>query len=496
MKRSPVSASSSNRAASRATASTIAPRKAKPPRHDRTSRRPDNGAGAQDRRGHRQTSSSGGDPLGRKQDKRDAPTVDDILDRYLASEEFADKADVTQAIDRGRIERHLRPLLGKRHAHLVTEQDVRKAFAAIRDGKTAVDVKTIKRGRARVRGGPGAARMAIILLGIILNWAVRARPAEREPGAAYQARSCRHARRHPRGRCGLCPAIQDARADGAGAPDPAAGRGCDPAHRLDRLSARRGCRPALASCRARPHCPAAARAQGRQATGKPRIIGLPAAAQAIIARQPEGGPDDFVFAPARGDGGAIELSHVWDKVRAEAELPAKVTLHGLRHPRRAIWRWPAPRQRRSWRRSGIINSRPFSDISTLPRMLDRPLLRRRRRRRSRGIEIAAGAKVVKLRAEADTVMRLRVRRLPEPKQNERELLRLALLRLPRMPRMGMPRLSSFAATATAILRLSIYSATPRAAIPRLRCVFLRRARYGCGSDRKPVYLDPASTESR
>jgi integrase len=66
-------------------------------------------------------------------------------------------------------------------------------------------------------------------------------------------------------------------------------------------------------------------------TGKPRIIGLPAAAQAIIARQPEGDPNDFVFQPARGDGGAIELSHVWDKVRAEAKLPAEVTLHGLRH---------------------------------------------------------------------------------------------------------------------------------------------------------------------
>lgn len=33
-------------------------------------------------------------------------------------------------------------------------------------------------------------------------------------------------------------------------------------------------------------------------------------------------------------------------------------------------------------------------------------------------------------------MRLRVRRLPELKQNERELLRLALLRLPRMPENG------------------------------------------------------------
>jgi integrase len=58
---------------------------------------------------------------------------------------------------------------------------------------------------------------------------------------------------------------------------------------------------------------------------------LTTVAQAIIARQTEGGPDDFVFVPARGEGGAIELSHVWTKVREEAKLPDGLTLHGLRH---------------------------------------------------------------------------------------------------------------------------------------------------------------------
>jgi integrase len=57
---------------------------------------------------------------------------------------------------------------------------------------------------------------------------------------------------------------------------------------------------------------------------------LPAAAQSIIARQTEGAPDDFVFAPARGDG-AIALSKAWCKVRKEANLPQTLGLHGLRH---------------------------------------------------------------------------------------------------------------------------------------------------------------------
>ena len=111
----------------------------------------------------------------------EAATVGDLLDAYLASESFKDKALSTQSIDRGRIERHLRPLLGKRHAHLLTDNDIRRALAAIRDGKTAADIKTRKRGRARVKGGAGTARMAIDLLRVIFNFAIRERLVKANP---------------------------------------------------------------------------------------------------------------------------------------------------------------------------------------------------------------------------------------------------------------------------------------------------------------------------
>jgi hypothetical protein len=128
---------------------------------------------------YRQSVRNGGDPLGEKRALRESATVGDLLDEYLSSQDFADKAASTQAIDRGRIERHLRPLLGKRHAHLVAERDVKNALAAIRDGKTAADIKTGNRGRARVKGGAGAARMAIDLLRVVFNWAkVRPNPCD------------------------------------------------------------------------------------------------------------------------------------------------------------------------------------------------------------------------------------------------------------------------------------------------------------------------------
>ena len=60
------------------------------------------------------------------------------------------------------------------------------------------------------------------------------------------------------------------------------------------------------------------------------MIGLPAAAQALIARQPQRNPDDLVFEPAHGIG-PVNLTKVWDKVRAEAGLPEGIGLHGLRH---------------------------------------------------------------------------------------------------------------------------------------------------------------------
>ncbi len=115
----------------------------------------------------------GRDPLEEKNRLRNAPTVTDLLDLYVQSERFLAKTDETRAIDRGRIERHLKPLLGRRHVHTLTMGEVERAFAAIRDGKTFLDIKTRKRGRARVRGGAGAARMCIRLLKAVFNWGIR-----------------------------------------------------------------------------------------------------------------------------------------------------------------------------------------------------------------------------------------------------------------------------------------------------------------------------------
>ena len=75
--------------------------------------------------------------------------------------------------------------------------------------------------------------------------------------------------------------------------------------------------------------PAGRHKTGRQ-TGKPRIIQLPAVAQQIIARQPAGAPDDFVFSPARVAARCRSPSR-GPRSAKEAALPEGIGLHGLRH---------------------------------------------------------------------------------------------------------------------------------------------------------------------
>jgi len=277
---------------------------------------------------YREMVRSGRDPLAEKRALREAPTVGEILDAYLTSESFKDKAASTQAIDCGRIERHLRPLLGRRHAHSISAEDIKRTFNAIRDGKTATDVKMRKRGRARVKGGSGAARMAVQLLRAIFNWAnVKPNPCEGIKTGTSGTRETI-----------LDDAASYSRLFATLDQMEAEKRIRSPVADAIRLIALTGCRRGEAAGLRWRHVdlrqgrivlPPQSHKTGRK-TGKPREIILPSAARLIIARQTEGGPDDFVFAPSRGNG-AIALSKAWRKVRAEAKLPPDLGLHGLRH---------------------------------------------------------------------------------------------------------------------------------------------------------------------
>jgi integrase len=275
---------------------------------------------------------AGGDPLDDKRTAREALTVGELFDDYLKSAKFAEKADTTRATDKGRIERHLRPLLGGRHVIKLQSEDVRRAFAAIRDGKTATTVKTGRYGLARVVGGEGTARKAVRLLRAIFVWGIAEKliddsnPAD---GVSVGSDGEREAVLDPQDYTKLFATL--ATMEEQRRLPPAAG---DAIRIIAVTGARRGEITKLRwqhvdLKRGLLVLPPVMHKTGRK-TGKPRTIALPAFAQDIIARQPPGEPDAFVFQPSKGRG-AITLGAQWRKVRAEAGLPENFGLHGLRH---------------------------------------------------------------------------------------------------------------------------------------------------------------------
>jgi integrase len=123
----------------------------------------------------------GADPAAAKREAREATTVAELCDAYLADAQAGrlltrrgqSKKASTLAIDRGRIERHFKPLLGSRAVTAVTRADIERFMHAVAEGKSAARVKTKRRGLARVRGGRGTATRAVGLLGAIFTYAVR-----------------------------------------------------------------------------------------------------------------------------------------------------------------------------------------------------------------------------------------------------------------------------------------------------------------------------------
>ena len=125
---------------------------------------------------------AGEDPATTKTETRKASTVAELCDDYLADAEagklltrrrVAKKAS-TLATDKGRIEQHIKPLLGRKPVTVVTRADVESFMHAIAEGKTAKREKSGNvRGLTVVTGGRGTASRTVGLLGAIFTYATR-----------------------------------------------------------------------------------------------------------------------------------------------------------------------------------------------------------------------------------------------------------------------------------------------------------------------------------
>lgn len=124
----------------------------------------------------------GADPAAQRAADRAAMTVAELCDEYFEKAErgliITRRRKVKKAstlyTDRGRIERHIKPLIGRRTVKDLTSRDVNDFLQKVIAGKSAADVKTKKHGRAIVKGGRGTATRTLGLLGGILTYAVDA----------------------------------------------------------------------------------------------------------------------------------------------------------------------------------------------------------------------------------------------------------------------------------------------------------------------------------
>ncbi len=120
------------------------------------------------------------DPAKEKSEAKTAPSLKELCADYVEAMEKGHlltkrgkpKSASTVYVDKGRINRHIVPLLGSQLVKDIAKRDVEKFRVQVRDGKSAVNVKTGHRGRAIVEGGPGTATRTLGLLGAIFAFAI------------------------------------------------------------------------------------------------------------------------------------------------------------------------------------------------------------------------------------------------------------------------------------------------------------------------------------
>lgn len=127
----------------------------------------------------------GVDKAATKAKRRAEMTVAELCDEYLA--EGCDKKKAsTIATDKGRIARHIKPLLGTMKIGDVTRGDIERFLRAVANGRTKTTLTNEKGNRVVVRGGKGTATRTVRLLGGIFTYAVKHGYLETTPRAGVE----------------------------------------------------------------------------------------------------------------------------------------------------------------------------------------------------------------------------------------------------------------------------------------------------------------------
>ncbi len=261
----------------------------------------------------------GADPSAERHAARAAMTVAELCDLYLSEAEGRVKAS-TLAMDRSRIERHVKPLLGRHTVRSLTPEDIERMQLDIATGKTARK-RPEGRGGATT-GGKGVAARTVGMLGTILEFSRR---------RLISANPARGIERLPEGRQRRFLNLAEVAALGATMREAEEGAetrtGLDAIRFLLLTGLRRNEALALpwewvdtgSRC---------IRFADSKSGAQLRPIG--AAAVALLESLPRADGARFMFPADRGDGHFIGLPRVLARMCAGAKL-AGVTVHVLRH---------------------------------------------------------------------------------------------------------------------------------------------------------------------
>jgi integrase len=275
----------------------------------------------------------GEDPQADRKTRRNSLTVSQLCDDYLRDADRQlilgkhgkPKRSSTLATDRGRIARHIKPLLGNRLVIDLTPVDVNRFVRDVTLGKTALVEKTERlRGKSIVRGGAGTASRTVGLLGAILNYAVMAGVIPSNPATGIKRPPDKRSKRRlsPQEYSALGRALTQAEED-AEAPQ---------ALSAIRILALTGCRRGEVQGLRWSEVDAKSQALRLQDTKEGhsvRPVGKPVID--LLSSIPRTASNDFVFTASRASEGRYGgLPGAWERIAARADLKG-VTMHTLRH---------------------------------------------------------------------------------------------------------------------------------------------------------------------
>jgi len=277
----------------------------------------------------------GADPAETRAAIRKTITVAQLCDEYLKTAKISGRRGhpvkaSTLAMDRSRIERHVKPLLGARKVVSLTPADMEKFLRDVMAGKTATPPAKGKSKGARARGGRttggvGAASRTLGMLGTILEYAVRDGALQRNPARGVVLPKTTATK--PPFSFDLVASLGAALREAADAQESEVGiraiqflllSGC---RRMEALTLRWGV------VDWNDHC---LRLSDSKSGAQVRPLGTAALALLDGFRPSTAKASDFVFPGAIKSAHLVGLPRIWTRMCARAKIEG-VSIHGLRH---------------------------------------------------------------------------------------------------------------------------------------------------------------------